>query len=853
MKKIIVSLFCFLAISVAAFSQIQNPVKWSFEAKKISETEYDFVATARIESGWFIYTQDIPSDDGPIPTKFTFQNSGQYQLVGKPKEVSSHTKSGFDKMFDMNITKYSESVAFVQRVKLNGGLPIQIAGEVEYAACNDVTCTPPKQTSFKTTIQPVAEANIPPPSVSPTNPNTQTPENKSGNMGVVPPKDVPHPETVKPAEPTINNPVTWAFVSKKVSETEYDLIFKGKIAKKWHIYSENNKYGDDGPIATSFKFDKSNTANLVGGIKEEGKKIKKREAVFNNVQVVYFEDSVKFTQRVSTTDVTKPVKGTFEYMACNEETCLPPTDVKFAFDLLTGQQATATVTPQPKESTEGGASEWAISPAAFKLDTSLASFGACGDIVSDENTQNKSLWLIFLLGFGGGLLALLTPCVFPMLPLTVSYFLHSSKSRSEGLRNAFIYGLCIIGIYVTMGSLITLFFGANALNSLSTNPWVNLIFGVLFIVFAISFFGFFEIQLPQSWVNRADSASHRGGLLGIFFMAFTLALVSFSCTGPIIGSLLVQTATAKGISAGPVVGMLGFSSALAIPFALLAAFPTLLKSLPRSGSWMDDVKVSLGFLELALALKFISNTDLIKGWKALPYEAFLGFWFLCALGVTLYFGGILHFKKDMPKPKFTAARGFMVVLGLAAMFYLGLGFRYNPLSRTFHVPELLVGIAPPAGYSYIYPQKCPLNINCFNDLNEALVYAKKANKPLMLDFTGYNCANCRKMEEYVWPDEKIINLIKDNYILVSLYTDDKTALAAPYKAYYSEILQQDIDQVGDLWTDVEAHYFNTNGQPFYALISPDGKLLNRPVAYTPEVNKYYSFLQCGLQHFNQIK
>jgi thiol:disulfide interchange protein len=358
--------------------------------------------------------------------------------------------------------------------------------------------------------------------------------------------------------------------------------------------------------------------------------------------------------------------------------------------------------------------------------------------------------------------------------------------------------------------------------------------------------------LPSSWTNKADEASNQGGLLGIFFMAATLALVSFSCTGPIIGTLLVQTATTSGISAGPTIGMLGFAVALALPFGLLALFPTLLKSLPKSGSWMDDVKVTLGFVEVALAFKFLSNADLIKGWKLLPYEAFLAIWIVCALGLAAYHAGLFNFKYPRKVKSISFGRGAIVAASLAFSAYLGLGFRYDEKIETFRTPELGSGILPPAGYSYIYPQKCPLNINCFHDLNEGIAYAKKVNKPILLDFTGWNCANCRKMEENVWNQPGIMEMIRDKYVLVSLYTDDKTELRQPYLAYNSKFDGKLKDTEGEMWTDLEGTFFNKNSQPFYVLLEADStslRVLNAPAAYTPEVEKYKDFLKCGLANF----
>jgi thiol:disulfide interchange protein len=877
MKKLIFFLFiCNAFISNSLSAQILNPIKWSFEAKKISDTEYDLVATAKIDKGWYTYSQFI-GNDGPVPTSLTFDKSAQYQLVGKAEEVSDHKKSGFDKIFDMNITKFSDEVKFIQRVKTTGAT--EIKGKVNYQTCDDEKCLPPMDADFSYKIGAVSNNNgggnggaAAPvaPAGTPQYPSTipaQTPQNQQvgvspNNKSITqPPANTPTNAPITPANNGMKNPVKWAFESKKVSETEFDLIFKSTIEKGWHIYSPSMKAADLGPIPTNFTFAKSPNLEIVGKVKEESAhKRTHKEAVFDNMTVVDFEEAATFTQRVKVKDASQKVTGSVEYMACTDGSCLPPADVKFSFDLKNGVATEAIETtglmPQvPTDVTTNAqvAENQTITDISqFKFDKTNET-NDCTTVGTKATENETSLWLIFVLGFGGGLLALLTPCVFPMIPLTVSFFLKSSENRKVGIRNALVYALSIIILYVTMGILITTIFGSDALNRLSTNPIMNILFGVLFLVFAFSFFGYYEIVLPSSWTNKADEASNQGGLLGIFFMAATLALVSFSCTGPIIGTLLVQTATGSGgVSAGPTIGMLGFAVALALPFGLFALFPTMLKSLPKSGSWMDDVKVTLGFVEVALAFKFLSNADLIKGWKLLPYEAFLAIWILCALGLAGYHAGLFNFKYPRKIKSISLGRGAIVAVSLAFAAYLGLGFRYSEKSETFQTPELGSGILPPAGYSYIYPQKCPLNINCFHDLNEGIAYAKKVNKPILLDFTGWNCANCRKMEENVWNQTGVLELIRDKYVLVSLYTDDKTELHAPYQAYNSKFDGKLKDTEGEMWTDLEGTFFNKNSQPFYVLLQAEAnnlRVLNAPTAYTPEVEKYKDFLKCGLANF----
>ena len=864
MKKIFSTVFALLFILGTQNAQILNPVKWSFETKKISDSEYDLVATAKLDRGWYIYSQFLVGD-GPVPTSLTFKPTPQYQLVGKAAEVSDHKKSGFDKIFDMNITKFADDVKFVQRIKMNGTSGADIKGSVNWQTCDDEKCLPPTDQEFSFRIIPIVSGSggaVPTPTNVPA-PNQKVPSalpqngqpSKTGTtIASLPPQKI---ETTTaqtqsiasvPTNGGVQKPVKWTFEQKKNSDTEYDLVFKAALDKDWHIYSQFLK--GDGPIPTSFTFDKNDNIELVGKVKEESPKRREhKEPVFDNMTVVDFSETVTFTQRVKIKDITKPITGALEYQACNNEMCLPPEAIKYSFDIakgISGEQ-----TDGPVLDTTGGkpVAGFITQPSGFVFDKKNETIDCTTEGAKTDDTQS-SLWWIFALGFGGGLLALLTPCVFPMIPLTVSFFTKSSKNRATGIRNALLYSASIIVLYVTMGLLITTIFGSDALNRLSTNPWVNIVFGILFLVFAVSFFGYFEITLPSSWTNKADAASNRGGFIGIFFMAFTLALVSFSCTGPIIGTLLVQTATSTGFSWGPAIGMLGFATALALPFGLFALFPAWLQSLPKSGSWMDDVKVTLGFIEVALAFKFLSNADLIKGWKFLPYEAFLGIWIICALGLALYHAGILKFKYGSPK-KFSIPRSAVVAASILFAAYLGLGFRYNATTETFKTPEMGSGILPPAGYSYIYPQKCPLNLSCFHDLNQGLAEAKKQNKPILLDFTGWNCANCRKMEEQVWNKPGVLELIRDKYILISLYTDDKHDLEAPYAPYTSKFDGKLKDTEGEMWTDLEATFFNKNSQPFYVLVSPDLKVLNAPTAYTPEIEKYKAFLECGLAKFRE--
>ena len=649
-------------------------------------------------------------------------------------------------------------------------------------------------------------------------------------------------ETATPASPAVSDdiaePLTWSFTKEKISDTSYDLVYTITLAPGWHTYSQTTD--DGGPLPTDFTFTSSEGVDVSAPVVEETPTKTKFEELFGVDVTEFVESPVIFRQRVTLTAPNATLKGYATAMACEEGRCLPPTAADFTFTFGRGGAVAGVAT-----AVDGNA---AVS--SYGFDQALAA-ESCGSLVSELDETDKSFWGIYVLGFIGGLLALLTPCVFPMIPLTVSFFTKSSENRAKGVRNAFIYGASIIAIYVSMGLLITGLFGADALNALSVNPYLNIGFGLLFLVFAISFFGYFEITLPSSWANATDGlASKSGGLLGIFFMAFTLSLVSFSCTGPIIGSLLVESARG-GSQMGPAIGMLGFASALALPFGLFAAFPGWLNSLPRSGSWMTSVKVVLGFVEIALAMKFFSIADLLMNTKWMPYELFLGVWILCALGLGLYLLGKIRFPHDSPLKKIGAVRGTLATLAFGFAAYCATGFMYNERTCSFATPSLLSGLAPPAHHSYIYDKTCFAGDKDFaSGFNTAL----ETQKPILLDFTGHGCVNCRKMEDNVWTKDGVYELINDEFTLISLYVDERTKLETPY---VSEKDQQKKRTIGAKWADFEATHFNRNSQPYYVLIDPragaqDLKVLNKPRGYTPDKDEYQAWLECGLARYQEL-
>ncbi len=550
------------------------------------------------------------------------------------------------------------------------------------------------------------------------------------------------------------------------------------------------------------------------------------------------------------------VTGYITFQTCNDEMCLPPRDVPFTFDPTTrtisidGLTGSGEVGGAVAAATDGGTTSLTDAPVTFNADP----IGSCS--VGEAVTKGRSLWGIFGLGLLGGLFALIMPCIFPMIPLTVSYFTKGSDDRSRGVRDASLYGFFIFLIYVLLSVPFHLVAGIDPsiLNSIASNVWLNLLFFVVFLVFAGSFFGFYELVLPQSWSNRASRAEGSGGVGGIFFMALTLALVSFSCTGPILGSLLVE---AVSDGAWPLTaGMAGFGVALGLPFALFAAFPGVLSRMPKSGGWLNSVKVVLGFVEVALAFKFLSNADLVGHWDLLRIEPFLLVWMGCALGIAAYLFGWINFPNDS-KGRQTGPVALAVALaGVAFTAYLAFGFTTDRDTGSYRSLGLLSGIAPPVCYSYLNPCDCPQGITCFKDLAEGLAYARRVSKPVMLDFTGYTCVNCRKMEENVWSQDRIRDLLTEDYVLVSLYVDDRAALPT---GQVREVQRLDgtgrsltIDQVGKKWHYFQQSVFEHATQPYYVLVSPDGRTLNPPVAYTPDVDDYANFLECGLSTFREL-
>ena len=651
------------------------------------------------------------------------------------------------------------------------------------------------------------------------------------------------------------DPVKFTSKLEMLKGDEAQIVFSGKIDNGWHVYS--TELGNDGPISATFNAVKMDGVKTVGKLTPKGHEISEFDNMFG-MKLRFFEGSVTFVQKIKFTKPTYNINCYLEYGACNDETCMPPTEVPFTAKGNSPAVTEDAAAEAQKEETQPAAEEEKAlaatdTAAVAAADSTVADTAAVAssDLYTpvinelksyEDNPVDSSLLYIFLAGFVGGFLALLTPCVWPIIPMTVSFFLKRNKERSKAIREAVTYGISIVVIYVVLGLVVTMLFGASALNALSTNALFNIFFCLLLVVFAASFFGAFEITLPSSWSNKIDQKSENtSGLLSIFLMAFTLTLVSFSCTGPIIGFLLVAVSTQGSILA-PTIGMLGFAIALAIPFTLFAMFPSLLKSAPKSGGWMNVVKVVLGFIELAFALKFLSVADLAYGWHILDREVFLCLWIVIFGLLGIYLFGWLKFPHDDPEHRTNVPQFFLGMISLAFAIYMIPGLWGAPL-------KAISAFAPPMFTQDFNLHKSAVEPKS-HDYEEGMALAKSQGRPVMIDFTGFGCVNCRKMEAAVWTDPQVASMLNDKYVLISLYVDDKTPLAEPMTVTENGT-QRTLRTVGDKWSYLQRVKFGANTQPFYVLIDNEGKPLNGSRSYDEDIQKYLDFLQKGIDNYKK--
>ncbi|WP_229724589.1 protein-disulfide reductase DsbD family protein [Winogradskyella forsetii] len=795
-KKVL--LLCLLAFSFSfnLFAQVFDPVKWETKVEKVSDTEYDLISTATIDSGWHLYSQVVP-EGGPIATGFSYTTNADFELIGQTSEDEGHVVD--DPVFEMKIKFFENKAEFRQRIKvLTKELSI-VEGEVEFMVCDDEKCLPPTYVDLKFNLKPtkVIEADS---------------EDKA--------------ESFRNSESKIFEPVKWNTSVEKISDSEYVLVSKASIDEGWKLYSQ--KVPEGGPIPTGFEYTIEDGVELVGETTEEkGKEV--MDKVFE-MKIKFFKNSAEFRQKVKVLDKsTTSVSSEVSFMACDDERCLAPTYVDLEYDLTKSVSASKDTYSysEPKEE------------------------------------KNEGLWTIFILGLGAGFIALFTPCVFPLIPMTVSFFTKQSKTKSQGIKNALIYGLCIIVIYVILGTGVVAIFGASAINEFSTGVAFNLIFFVILVIFAVSFLGAFEIMLPNSWANKIDRKADKGGYTGIFFMALALAIVSFSCTGPFVGNIIVLSATTGGLA--PMIGMLGFSLALALPFGLFAAFPGWLNSLPKSGGWLNTVKVVLGFLELAFAFKFLSQADLVLQLHFLEREVFIAIWIAIFGALSLYLLGKIQLPHDSPLKHISVGRLLLGLLSLSFTVYMIPGLWGAPLNLISAFPPPLdysespygVGNAKTGGESTIsladLPEGAhllaPHDILAFNDYDKGLAYAKEVGKPVMLDFTGWACVNCRKMEQNVWVEPNVLSKLKNDVVLISLYVDEKIDFPEGEAPDSKLRPGKKLRNKGQKWSEMQTIKYKTNTQPYYVLMDHNEENLIEPVGYTPDAENYSAWLEAGIGNF----
>lgn len=781
--------------------QIYDPVDWKFDVEYTDGAQAELVFEAEIEEGWHVYATDLPSDMGPIPTSLTLDESTDFEKTGDFK--GGKFKTEYDPNFDMDLNFYDEEATFKLPIKRLSEEDFEITGYLTFMVCNDEMCLPPEDVDVNLTLKGAETSADPAPS----------------NLGIA-------------SEPEILEPVSWDIAVEDETDSTAVLVARAKIDKPWHLYSTTINIDDGGPLPTEIVFEESKDYELSGKLEEDDPTVE-FDPVFE-MDVPFFADEVTFSQKIRKRSVDSiVVKGYVNYMVCDDARCIMEQE-EFSINLAPG-----------------------VGDSGAETTTADKPIGTTG--------KKRSYWGIFIISFFSGFAALLTPCVFPMIPMTVSFFTKQSKTRAAGIKNAILYGISIIVIYVVLGVAVTAVFGASVLSELSTDPWFNLAFFLLLVIFAISFFGAFEITLPNSWISKADSKADKGGLIGIFFMAFVLALVSFSCTGPIVGTLIVEAASRGGTA--PVIGMLGFSLAIALPFALFAAFPGWMNSLPKSGGWLNSVKVVLGFLELALAFKFLSNADMVLQLHLLEREVFIAIWIVIFGFLTLYLLGKIKLPHDSDLKYIPVSRLILALFTGFFTIYLIPGMWGAPLKLISAFPPPISYSESPMGVGYqggggggmsssnhdadmhlVVP-----GVYSYLDYEDGLKKAKETGKPLMLDFTGHACVNCRKMEQKVWSDPQIKSMLAEDVVLVSLYVDEKTDL--PEEEQITVELTggrtKKLRNVGNKWAAFQEQRFGVNAQPYYVLLNHDEEMIIEPSNYQDygTVDKFKDWLTRGLKKF----
>ncbi|MBI1185513.1 thioredoxin fold domain-containing protein [bacterium] len=813
--------------TVRAQEGFYEPVEVSYSLEYPGNNELVVVVKLAIEEGWHTYSLMQDNPYGPLATVLTVKDSSVYKKSGKAYSPSKLHKE-YEPAFEMEIESYEKEAIFKQNLKLTGNTNV-VKGIFEYQVCNNERCLPPYYLPFEI---PVKSGYYLAQSTRAVN-HTATDPEEAIEFGTA---ETGHDEAI---EGEMLDPVSWTFTAQNLGNNLVEITATPTMDEGWHLYAD---LGQDIPIATTFwiKDSLDGYAYEPQGKNEVHPALAADEKHMDEtfgVEVAYLRNKHSLKHRVLLKKGISRINGALEYQTCDDHQCLPPTTVDFVVEV--------------DES-------W--------YDPNAATLSSGDEAEQEEDLAKIGWWALFLRGFGGGFIALLTPCVFPMIPMTVNFFMKQSGNRTKGISNAFLYGLSIIFIYTSIGFGLTKGLGSDVMNQMASSITMNILFFIVFIIFGMSFLGAFEINLPTWIVNSSDKQADKGGLIGIFFMAFTLAVVSFSCTGPIIGSLLVLAAQG-GNDAGPLAGMLGFSTALALPFTLFAIFPSWLAGLPKSGGWLNSVKVVLGLLEFALAMKFLSNVDLAYHWELLSREVFISIWVVIFIIIGFYLIGKLKFSHDSDLPYISVPRILFSIVAFAFAVYLIPGLWGAPLKlmsglapprayvedvnwmrRGTQVQVAAVSVAHEGGEALSSGEDCPNGLPCTKDYAEALAYAKKVNKPIFVDFTGHTCVNCRKMEENTWNDPKIDKILRNDYVVVSLYVDDKKMLPKEEQKTV-DLFGKDfkIRTYGNKWTYMQASKYKTNSQPYYVLLSPDEEVLAKPRGYTPDVDEYEAFLKSGLE------
>jgi thiol:disulfide interchange protein DsbD len=806
----------FLLPSLRVQAQILEPVKWDFSSNKISDGEYELVFKATIDYKWHLYSQDIPMS--PPATTFRFDKNDKVELTGKVTEDVASVIEEYDPNFEMKLKFYANEAVFKQKVKVLTSETTTLSGSLEFMCCDDTKCLPPTDVDFSFDLKGSADAP------------TAAPQNQ------------------------ILEPVKWDFTAKKTGTKKYDLYFSAHIDKGYHLYSLTIPEG--GPLPTEYSFEESKQFKLIGKPVEVTKPIEKYDDVFE-MDIKFFEDKAVFKQTIELTsdDNDIPVIGEIAYMTCNETGCVALyTDIEYHFD---------------------GKDDKVITGSHSDSENEEAVVAASDNDENDITGAKKGLWGFFLISFLGGLAAILTPCVFPMIPMTVSFFMKEGEEKSKGRFQALVYSISIILIYTFIGSVLAVIAGPNIANFLSTHWIPNVLFFLIFFIFAASFFGMFEITMPHWMVNKSDAKADKGGIMGPVFMALTLVLVSFSCTGPIVGSILV--ASAGGAVVKPIVGMFGFSLAFALPFGLFAFFPSLLKGLPKSGGWLNSVKVVLGFLELALGLKFLSIADQTYHWGILDREVYLAFWIVIFFLMGLYLLGKIKFAHDSDVPFVSVPRLTLAIITFTFVIYMIPGMFGAPLkalsgylppqaTHDFDLNKVVrdnVKLYSGSGGEATPSEICetpkyheflhlPHGLEGYFDYDQAVKCSKEQNKPIFIDFTGHGCVNCREMEANVWSDPAVLKRLRDDYIVLALYVDDKTKL--PESEWVKSTYDNKIKKtVGKKYADFQISKFGVNAQPYYVLMNADGDVLTNSRAYNLDVDAFVKFLDEGKKNFKSGK